>query len=182
MLCQYINGGSIKMYKIGVKRMFSVFNADLELFIPVFHEWIQKNKIPDHIMVDVADYKHIPDGPGIMLIAHEGNFSIDLENGKAGLLYTRKRTLGDDVIDNIQEITSILDYACKLLESNNSLIGKINFNNQYKIISNDRYYFPTDKQSEKKLLDYSQQAFSNANVVLGETYSGSRLNIKIDNK
>ena len=38
MLCQHVNGGSIKMYKIGVKRMFSVFNADLELFIPVFHE------------------------------------------------------------------------------------------------------------------------------------------------
>ena len=170
------------MYKFGLKRMFSVFNVDLELFIPVFHEWIQKNKIPNHIMIDVADYKHIPDGPGIMLIAHEGNFSIDLENGKAGLLYTRKQTLGEDIVDNIQTITSISDHTCRLLESSDSLNGKISFNNQYKIISNDRYYFPTDKQSEKKLLDYSQQAFSNANVTPGETYSGSRLNIKIDKK
>ena len=88
------------MYKIGIKRMFGVFNADLELFIPVFHKWIQENKIPNHIMVDVADYKHISDGPGIMLIAHEGNFSIDLENGKAGLLYTRKQPLEKDITNN----------------------------------------------------------------------------------
>ena len=170
------------MYKIGLKRMFSVFNVDLELFIPVFHEWIQKNKISDHIMVDVADYKHIPDGPGIMLIAHEGNFSIDLENGKAGLLYTRKQPLEEDITDNIHTITSIVDQACKLLETNDSLNGKISFNNQYKIISNDRYYFPTDKQSEKQLLQYSRKAFENADLIAGETYSGSRLNIKIDKK
>ena len=170
------------MYKIGLKRMFSVFNVDLELFIPVFHEWIQKNKIPNHIMVDVADYKHIPDGPGIMLIALEGNFSIDLENGKAGLLYTRKQPLEEDITDNIHTITSIVDQACKLLETNDSLNGKISFNNQYKIISNDRYYFPTDKQFEKKLLQCSRKAFENADLTEGKTYSGSRLNIKIDKK
>ena len=39
------------MYKIGLKRMFSVFNVDLESFIPVFHEWIQKNKISDHFII-----------------------------------------------------------------------------------------------------------------------------------
>ena len=133
-------------------------------------------------MVDVADYKHIPDGPGIMLIAHEGNFSIDLENGKAGLLYTRKQTLGEDIVDNIKTITSILDHACKLLENSDSLNRKISFNNQYKIISNDRYYFPIDKQSEKKLLKYSRQAFENADLIIGKTYSGSRLNIEIDKK
>ena len=170
------------MYKIGIKRMFDVFNVDLELFIPIFHEWIRNNKISNHIMIDVADYKHIPDGPGIMLIAHEGNFSIDLENGKAGLLYTRKQVLGEDIVKNIQTITSILDHACKLLENSSSLSEKINFNNQYKIISNDRYYFPTGKQFEKKLLEYSQKAFSNADLILGKTYSGSRLNITINKK
>ena len=170
------------MYKIGIKRMFSVFNADLELFIPVFHKWIQGNKISNHIMIDVADYKHISDGPGIMLIGHEGNFSIDMENGEAGLLYTRKQVLGEDVVENIQIITSILDHACKLLEMNDNLKGKIIFNNQYKIISNDRYYFPAGKEFEKKFMEYSRQAFENAELIVGETYSGSRLNIKIDKK
>ena len=170
------------MYKIGLKRMFSVFNVDLESFISVFHEWIQKNKISDHIMVDVADYKHIQDGPGIMLIAHEGNFSIDLENGKAGLLYTRKQALGQDIVDNIKIITSIVDHVCKLLENSDVLKGKISFSNQYKIISNDRYYFPTGQEFEKKFMEYSRQAFENYDLISGETYSGSRVNIKIDKK
>ena len=170
------------MYKIGLKRMFSVFNVDLELFIPVFHEWIQKNKIPNHIMVDVADYKHIPDGPGIMLIAHEGNFSIDLENGELGLQYIRKQPLKNDVINNIHEIKSILNQACNLLIDNETLREKISFNNQYRIIANDRYYFSNNKKSQEKLIEYSQKAFKNAELKVNEIYSGSRLNIKINNE
>ena len=48
-------------------------------YIPLFHGWIQEKIIPDHLLIDVADYSHIPDGPGIMLIAHEGHFSLDQE-------------------------------------------------------------------------------------------------------
>ena len=44
-------------------------------------------------MVDVADYKHMIDGPGIMLISHEGNFSIDLQDGEVGFMYIRKQPL-----------------------------------------------------------------------------------------
>ena len=62
------------------------------------------------------------------------------------------------------------------------LMLEIIFNNQYKIISNDRYYFSTGNQSEKKFLEYSLNAFKNADLMVGETYSGSRLNIKIDKK
>ena len=122
------------MHKFGLKRKIKSLQTDIESFVPLFHNWIQEDKIPNHIMVDVVDYKHIPDGPGIMLIAHEGNFSIDLENGKAGFLYTRKQILGEDIVDNIKTITTILDQACKLLETTDSLNGKISFNNQYKII------------------------------------------------
>ena len=170
------------MYKIGLKRMFSLFNIDLESFIPVFHEWIQENKISNHILIDVADYKHISDGPGIMLIAHEGNFSIDLENGEVGLQYIRKQPLKKDVINNIYEIKSILNQACGLLTDNDMLREKISFNNQYRIIANDRYYFPNNKQSQEKFLQYSEKVFKNADFKVTDTYSGSRLNIKINHE
>ena len=170
------------MYKIGLKRMFGLFNIDLELFIPVFHEWIQKDTISNHIMVDVADYKHIPDGPGIMLIAHEGNFSIDLENGEVGLQYIRKQPLKNDLINNIHEIKSILNQACNLLTNNEMLREKISFNNQYRIIANDRYHFPNNKKSQEKFLQYSEKVFKNAELTVNEIYSGSRLNIKINDE
>ena len=36
-------------------------------------------------LIDVADYSHVPDGPGVMLVAHEGFFSLDQENHQPGL-------------------------------------------------------------------------------------------------
>ena len=48
-------------------------------FIPELHRWIQNDSISEHMLIDVVDYSHIPDGPGIILVAHEGHFSIDQE-------------------------------------------------------------------------------------------------------
>jgi hypothetical protein len=36
---------------------------DLEAVIPVFHRWIQE-QIFDELLLDVANYSHVPDGPG----------------------------------------------------------------------------------------------------------------------
>ena len=55
----------------------------LDDFIPVFHRWIQKQTVSGHLLIDVHDYSHIHQGPGILLVGHEGNFSIDLADGTA---------------------------------------------------------------------------------------------------
>ena len=59
---------------------------------------------------------------------------------------------------------------------------KISFNNQYRIIANDRYYFPNNKKSKEKFLQYSEKVFKNADFKVADTYSGSRLNIKINDE
>ena len=51
---------------------------DLAAYVPIFHGWIQC-KILDGVPIDVADYAHVPDGPGVMLIGHEADRSIDLD-------------------------------------------------------------------------------------------------------
>jgi hypothetical protein len=63
---------------------------DLEAFIPLFHGWIQR-RVLDGVPIDVADYAHVPDGPGVMLIGHEADRSLDLGEGRPGVLYQRKR-------------------------------------------------------------------------------------------
>ena len=60
-------------------------------FIPVFQKWIQGQVIPHHMLIDVHNYSHIHHGAGILLVAHEGNFSIDMADGRTGLLYYRKQ-------------------------------------------------------------------------------------------
>jgi hypothetical protein len=64
--------------------------VDLAAFTPLFHRWIQQNRV-EGMLLDVADYKHVPDGPGILLIGHEADYNIDLTGGRPGLAYDRKR-------------------------------------------------------------------------------------------
>ena len=44
---------------------------ELEKLVPVFHQWIREKKIPDELLIDVADYAHVPQGPGVVLIDQE---------------------------------------------------------------------------------------------------------------
>jgi hypothetical protein len=78
--------------KFGVKIFVSNPSAvNLRDFIPVFHGWIQQQKIAGHQLVDVHDYSHVHHGPGILLVSHEGNFSLDEAEGRLGLVYIRKQ-------------------------------------------------------------------------------------------
>ena len=64
--------------------------VDLEPFIPMFHRFIQQGSV-EGLLVDVADYAHVRDGPGVILIGHDVDYGIDTTGGRAGLLVTRKR-------------------------------------------------------------------------------------------
>ena len=52
-------------------------------YIPLFHSWIRDKRIAtDKLLIDVADYKHVHHGPGIMLIAHEAHWAMDEAGGE----------------------------------------------------------------------------------------------------
>ena len=59
-------------------------------FVDVFHEWIRTDALPE-LLIDVTDYSHVQHGPGVMLIGHEGHYSIDDIDGRLGLSYWFKR-------------------------------------------------------------------------------------------
>src|SRR4029077_10076795 len=50
--------------------------VDLEPLIPIFHGWIQ-GRVCDELLLDIADYRHVPAGPGVVLIGHEADYSVD---------------------------------------------------------------------------------------------------------
>jgi hypothetical protein len=60
-----------------------------DLFVPIFQRWIQRQAV-EGILIDVIDYKHVPNGPGVVLIGHEGDYGFDLMDGGAGVRYTLK--------------------------------------------------------------------------------------------
>ena len=44
--------------------------------VPIFHRWIQTGAV-DGLLIDVADYTHLTDGPRVLLVAHEGGGGIN---------------------------------------------------------------------------------------------------------
>jgi len=65
-------------------------HAPAEAFIPVLHRWI-KDHVLAELVIDVANYAHVPKGPGVVLIGHTGDYYLDDSDGRFGLLYSRKR-------------------------------------------------------------------------------------------
>lgn len=70
--------------------------------VPIFHRWIQTEAVPG-LLIDVADYKHVADGPGIILIGHDVDYALDLAHGRAGLLTRRKRLTDGTLAENLQQ-------------------------------------------------------------------------------
>jgi len=78
--------------RIKVKFFFKDgYEVQDEAFIALFHKWIQEQKVENHLLLDVADYSHVPNGLSIILIAHEADFALDTENHTIGFSYTRKQ-------------------------------------------------------------------------------------------
>jgi len=121
--------------------------VDLREIIPVFHSWIQKQNFPGHLLIDVHDYSHVPDGPGILLVAHEGNFSLDRQEGPLGLLYYRKRPLDGNAGANLRTVLQAARQACRLLEAEPKLKGIKFREDEVLVIANDRLLAPNTPEA-----------------------------------
>jgi len=93
--------------------------------VPVFHSLIQQKAVPDHLLIDVADYEHVPNGPGTLLVSHEANIHLDDGKGERGLLYFRKQPLPGDLAERLRQVLRYtLEVALKL-EQHPALAGKV---------------------------------------------------------
>lgn len=143
----------MEVYRLGIK----LFVADPALvslrdFIPVFHTWIQRQCVENHLLVDIHDYSHIHRGPGILLVAHEGNFSMDQGHGRLGLFYYRKQPLDGPPEDGLAAILKSALQGCCLLENEPSLAGQIRFRtDELLIVANDRLHAPNDERTLSEL-------------------------------
>src|SRR5580704_9476471 len=115
-------------------------SIDLVDAIPIFHRWIQNHLCPE-MLIDVADYRHVPNGPGVMLIGHEANYSLDLTKGRLGLLYSRKQA-GGAAQENLRQAYDAARAACSRLEREPSFAGKLKFNAECEFSINDRLLAP----------------------------------------
>jgi hypothetical protein len=143
--------------------------TNLEPLIPVFHGWIE-NQNGDELLIDVADYTHVPAGPGIVLIGHEGNYSVDNVGNRLGVRYNRKAVFDGGNQDCLAQAARAALTACQRLESEPGLGGLFRFNGQdIEIFINDRLIAPNDAAT-REAFDPDFQIFSRK-LFHGKEYS-----------
>ena len=133
---------------------------DLELVIPIFHAWIQDQAL-DERLLSVADYRHVPQGPGVLLIGHEGDYSLDESDGRRGVRYNRKTAIEGSNDDRLRQAMRAALYACQRLEEHPALQGKLCFNGQdIELFINDRLLAPNTNTTRMAVEPELRQFFT----------------------
>ncbi|MBI2569668.1 MAG: hypothetical protein HYV63_21900 [Candidatus Schekmanbacteria bacterium] len=92
-------------------------NFTQEELIPIFHRWIREKRLPETLLIDVADYRHVHGGPGVVLIAHELDIAMDAADEQLGMrLATKRDSLADAHTKVLANLRLALDVCCKLEE------------------------------------------------------------------
>ncbi|MGC2329922.1 MAG: hypothetical protein WA581_00575 [Candidatus Acidiferrales bacterium] len=115
---------------------------NLEPLIPVFHSWITGSAF-NEMLLDVADYRHVPSGPGVVVIGHEADYAVDNAGGRLGVRYNRKAAVEGDNAFVLQQAARAALTAYRRLEEEPRLGGKLRFNGrEIEIFVNDRLLAP----------------------------------------
>jgi hypothetical protein len=158
---------AIELQHINVKLLVKdAEKVDLEAVVPVFHTWIQGQSF-DELLLDVADYSHVPDGPGVVLIGHEADYALDNTDGRLGVRYNRKAPMPGSNRERLAQATRAALSAFERLERDLNL----HFNNrEIQIVVNDRLLAPntdeTRKTAEPELRGFVDQLFGGAEYSL----------------
>ena len=173
------------LHKIGIK-FFAADGARLDILklIPMYHRWIQQGALED-MLIDVADYSHVPGGPGVMLIAHEGNYALDETDRERGVLYYSKHQLTGDLPERFAQVASKALQAAQLMSGDAELEGALKVpGNRLQFFANDRLAAPNTEAAyaelEPALVAFLDRLYAGTPYTLArETDSKERLSVRV---
>ncbi|MYB53392.1 MAG: hypothetical protein F4X77_14525 [Acidobacteriia bacterium] len=124
-------------------------DPDLDQFLVIFDRW---RKADDHPAdwVDLADYAHMPGGPGILIAGKRDTFSVNLNPPGPGLLTSVRRGLEGSLEDRFREALR------RALEFNAAIMAEPEFPAEFsaregawEIYVNDRLGFPNTDPTDR---------------------------------
>jgi hypothetical protein len=159
MNLQHVN---VKFY---IENLETVNLAD---YAVIFNTWIQQQRL-EELLIDVADYLHVHNGPGIMLIGHEADYSLDNRAGRLGLLYNRKEQIEGTTQEKFAQAVRFALIAAQILERESGL--KFN-GSEVQIIINDRLLVPNTTETfatlEPDIKSFFHQLYQGAEYSLSQ--------------
>jgi hypothetical protein len=162
----------MQLQHVNVKlRLESAGEVDLAPLIPVFHSWIQEQVFGD-LLLDVADYRHVPAGPGVVVIGHDGDYSVDNTDDRLGVRYNRKAPLDGSNQDRLRQAARAALTACARLEAEPRLQGRFRFGGrEIELFVNDRLLAPNRHETRSALRSELEAFFQK--LLGGVEYSAS---------
>ena len=133
----------LEFQHINVK-IFAVEGAKVDWpeLIPIFHRWIREQALPG-LLLDVADYSHVPAGPGMMIVGHDAHYAVDNRQNRLGMLYNRRTAAEGSTRERIAQAYEAALAAARKLEQEPELGNWLRFDEtQVEIWVNDRLLAP----------------------------------------
>jgi hypothetical protein len=128
--------------------------------VRIFHQWIKDTVCPE-MLIDVAEYRHVPAGPGILLIGLEANYSFDERENRLGLLYNRKAALDGTFQSRLAQAHEAALAACDRLEKE----MPVTFDRQsLEVFVNDRLLAPNTEETWQSLKPELEKYFTGAKI------------------
>ena len=157
------------LQRINVKFFVADSSAvPLTAFINVFNSWIQAS---DGEYYDIADYSHVHAGPGVLLIAHEANISMDDTANRLGMLYNQKRALHGSNREKLRHVFRLALENCQRIEKEFSFHGQFKFRGDEALfLINDRLVAPSTEEAfhaiKSNLEDLARTMYGGADFTL----------------
>jgi hypothetical protein len=131
----------------------------------IFSQWIPTTK--DEVLIDVADYQHVPQGPKTVLVGHEANYTLDNSDGRYGLLYGQKSACSGANSARLRAAIAASLKACVRLEQSEDATASVRFvGTEIVLVINDRLRAANNAAT----LDGIR---ADLDAVLGELYAGA---------
>ena len=159
----------MELQKIEIK-FFAVEREPVPLtaFIDLFHGWIQAS---DGVYHDVADYSHMHQGPGIVLVAPDFYVSVDETGGRRGFLFSQKARLEGSNQERLARVFQTALENCRRLQAEPALQRKIEFRfDEFEITLNDRLLAPNGDETygvlKAEIEPFVSRLFGGAEIAL----------------
>ena len=140
------------LQRVDVKQLLDTPpNPDIDIFLAIFDRWRQ---LSDHASdwVDLADYAHMPTGPGILIAGKRDTFAINLNPPGPGLLTSGRGGLSGGLEDRFREAFR------RARELNAALLAEPEFPASFRVVEgawevflNDRLRFPNTSDSDRRV-------------------------------
>lgn len=174
----------MNIQKINWKLNFTnAATAKPEDFFRIFNTWIPDSP---EIFIDVADYRHVQDGPLTLLAGYHADFVLDHGDRELGFLYCRKSAMEGDNAQKIKQTLKDFLKGCERLTADATFGGKLAFETDSLVFTiNDRALVPNTKESfdaiKPLLQDIGNKIYGSADLV-PDSDSRRRFSVRIVGK